>query len=48
MFRNKLAYSGHPGLPTCPDAVASGPPALRVLISDPITFFSAFSVSFSE
>jgi hypothetical protein len=30
--------------PPCPDAVASGLPALRVLLSDPNSFFSAFSV----
>ena len=48
MFRNKLAYSGHPALPTCPDAAASGLPALRVLLSDPNSFFSVFSVGSSE
>ena len=38
MCRNKLAYSGHQVLLVCPDAVASGLPALRVLLSDPETF----------
>jgi hypothetical protein len=41
---NKQANSEHPALPPCPDAVASGLPALRVLLSDPNSFFSAFSV----
>ena len=44
MFRNKLAYSGHPALPTCPDAAASGLPALRVLISDLKTCTGTFSL----
>ena len=38
MDSNKLAYSGHQGFPTCPDALASGQPALRVLTSDPSTY----------
>jgi hypothetical protein len=48
MCRNKLAYSEHQDIPACPDAVASGLPALRVLISDPSSFFSVFSVLSSE
>ena len=52
MYRNKLAYSGHRELPTCPDALASGLPALRVSESDPNTFacnfISVFSVSSSD
>jgi hypothetical protein len=38
MCRNKLAYSGHQVLLSYPDAVASGLPALRVLLSDSNTF----------
>jgi hypothetical protein len=38
MDTNELAHSGHQGLSTCPDAVASGLPALRALTSDPNTF----------
>ncbi len=41
---NKLAYSGHQELPTCPDAVASGLPALRALTSDPQTLPGIFSL----
>lgn len=48
MDRNKLAFSEHQALPTRPDAKASGLPALRVLISDPISFISVFSVLSSE
>jgi hypothetical protein len=35
MYRIKLAYSGHQGLPTRSDAMASGLPVLRVLINAP-------------